>query len=1089
MKNLEELLTHADFVNRLARRLVFDARDAADVAQETWLAGMRNPPASKESIRTWLSHVIRNVASTMRRTESRRLKREQIVSKPDRAPSAADVVERAEIRHRVVEAVLSLAEPYRSTILLRFYEDFSPREIARSEDLPVETVRTRLKRGMALLRDKLDVLHEGRRDAWCLALGPIVGLKWAAPIAAGGITKLSGGLIMASKLKIAVAVVLIAVASVVVWQILDDQSDDPLILPEAAGDGSRHTIATVEEDGAAGGAADQDAGDASERALEKVTLEPQGIVISGRVIDAVTREPVHAFDLDLKRHAIERYPPWIDIAHETIENERGLFSYTTEDSGHHRIWVRASTHLKKMVQLDIAPGERLVDVEIALDPGQAVTGRVIDAETGFPVASALVGTTQYPGGSDLGWVIFLGHSEYEPHATTDAQGRFTLRGLERGKQTIAALHPRFAEGFVDADPAAGEEIEIRLEKGFRLRGTVRDDDGQPLPGIHVKLWGTHLPYARVALSDQNGHYETGPALHGWIHVETQPPPGQAERFANFTVESKNIELVDHDVRVDFGPDQGHVTWRGTFYDYDGSPLNGARINVSRRHRQDYPRYERLHETMTDAEGRFVLGKLLLKQYKVEIWYPRVAAKVEWDDISFDQPGTVERDIVVSGGIVHGVVVDDISGERVDTDEGLMMAMTSTFPYKSFTCRLDDRGEFLLRGLGPEVYSISCSIPDCPHPKIEPVTISSGDERIELRVAVSLGGTLRLRFDGFDGTRQRKFSLTLTGSDGSERSRRPRTLHVRGKGTEIVRAAPGEYALTIASEGFEPLTRTCTILRGETTELFLERSDFEKDASLVQVAGSVRFADGSHAAGAFLFVSGPDYLSTTTDSEGGFGFEGMKPGVWSVKVQLADGAECDTLDFTVPEGRVDLHEVALVLPEGRVSGALYDSVTDQPLSEDSARWFLTLVDRSTNEARGSVGNRRGSRFSFAGVGDGHYFLSITARGFAGRDTEPFYLLGGESVDLGKIALEPSGVLDVEVVDRHGVLVPIFSVVCGERKLKFWERQSLSSGKCRCFTLPLGEVSITISAEGFVDRSVPVILEPGRIGLLRVELEGE
>jgi len=1088
MKNLEELLNHADFVNRLARRLVLNAHDAADVEQETWLAGMRNPPASKDSIRAWLSHVIRNVASKVRRTDARRLKREQLVSKPDRAPSSAEVVERAEIRHRVVAALLSLDEPYRSTILLRFYEDLTPRAIAESEGIPVETVRTRLKRGVALLRERLDALHDGRRDTWCLALGPIVGIGSAAAKAASGIPILSGGLIMAGKIKIAVALLLVAVAAVVVWHLSDDGAERPSPLVGADEGGLEFPIEADEGETEAATGADPAAG-GTEAALEKVAIKPEGITISGRVVDAVTRQPIPAFDLQLKRPAPENDPPWADVVHETVRNEKGLFSYTTGSAGRHRFWVSASTHIEKRASLDIDPGQRLAHIEIALDPGAALRGRVIDGRTGLPVPGALVGTTKYPGGGDLSWVLFLGHGEHDVHAATDGQGGFTLRGLEKGTQTIAALHPAFAEGFVEADPGAGEEIEIRLEQGYRLRGTVRDDDGKPVEGVLVKAWGRNLPFARVAQSDRAGRYETGPALPGWIHMEAVPPPGGTRTVANFTIESKNIELVDRDATVDFGPDPGHVTWRGIFYDYDGSTLKGAKINVKRRHDQEYPRYERLHEAKTDAEGRFVIKKLLLKQYAVEIWYPGRLAKIDWDDISFDRPGLVEKDIVVSGGIVRGVVVDEITGERVVNDEAILLAMTSTFPYKTFMSRLDAEGEFLFRGLPPERYSISCSIPNCPHPRIDPVTITGADVDVELRIAIALGGTLRMKFDGFDGTRQRRFSLLLVGGGREEAARWSKDLNVTGSGTEIVRVEPGVYEATLTSDGLQPLTRSCRVTRGETTELFFDAGDFAKDASLVEVSGTVSFEDRSVAAGAWIFLSGPGYHSTTTDSEGGFRFGALKPGRWSVKVELSDGAECDRLDFVVPEGAADPHPVPLVLPLGRVWGTLCDSTVDQPLGTDSARWFLTLVDSATKEACGTVGNRRGSRFGFAGIPDGRYHLSISARGFAPRETEPFYLLAGESIDLGKIVLDRSGVVDIEVVDARGAAIASFAVAWGERTVRFWERQALSPGKCRCFSLPLGEVEITVSAEGFAARSAKIVLEPGRIGVLRVALEEE
>ena len=71
------------------------------------------------------------------------------------AACLADVVEREERRRAVVAAVLALAEPLRDAVLLRFYEGLPPREIARRLAVPVETARTRVKRGVEQVRARL----------------------------------------------------------------------------------------------------------------------------------------------------------------------------------------------------------------------------------------------------------------------------------------------------------------------------------------------------------------------------------------------------------------------------------------------------------------------------------------------------------------------------------------------------------------------------------------------------------------------------------------------------------------------------------------------------------------------------------------------------------------------------------------------------------------------------------------------------------------------------------------------------------------------------------------------------------------------
>lgn len=55
-----------------------------------------------------------------------------------------------------------LAEPYRSTVALRFFESLPPRTIALRMSAPVETVRTRLKTAIERLRANLDREYGGR---------------------------------------------------------------------------------------------------------------------------------------------------------------------------------------------------------------------------------------------------------------------------------------------------------------------------------------------------------------------------------------------------------------------------------------------------------------------------------------------------------------------------------------------------------------------------------------------------------------------------------------------------------------------------------------------------------------------------------------------------------------------------------------------------------------------------------------------------------------------------------------------------------------------------------------------------------------
>ncbi len=88
-------------------------------------------------------------------------------------PSSAEIYERETIRRQVVEVLFRLDESYREVLIFRFYENLAPREIAKRLQIPVETVRTRLKRGLEKMRVELDHVHQGDRRAWSLLLLPL----------------------------------------------------------------------------------------------------------------------------------------------------------------------------------------------------------------------------------------------------------------------------------------------------------------------------------------------------------------------------------------------------------------------------------------------------------------------------------------------------------------------------------------------------------------------------------------------------------------------------------------------------------------------------------------------------------------------------------------------------------------------------------------------------------------------------------------------------------------------------------------------------------------------------------------------------
>jgi RNA polymerase sigma-70 factor (ECF subfamily) len=228
----ETLLVHTNWMRRLARSLVRDDAQADDVVQDAMAAALRSPPRDPLALPAWLAATVRNAARQMWRGESRRAAREASSARPESLPGAAEVVARAEEHGLVVQAVVALDEPYRTALLLRFFDDLPPREVAQRTGVPLETARARIRRGLDQLRGSLDRVHGGDGRTWRLALVPLmldrIGAGSAAGTGAGatGSKITTGALTMASGVTAAVGGLALLAGIAVGWWTGSAKSDD-----------------------------------------------------------------------------------------------------------------------------------------------------------------------------------------------------------------------------------------------------------------------------------------------------------------------------------------------------------------------------------------------------------------------------------------------------------------------------------------------------------------------------------------------------------------------------------------------------------------------------------------------------------------------------------------------------------------------------------------------------------------------------------------------------------------------------------------------------------------------------------------------
>jgi RNA polymerase sigma-70 factor (ECF subfamily) len=156
--------------------MVHDPATAEDLFQQTWLRVAENARRYDASrpLEPWLFSIARNAAiDHLRRVRPESLD-EPLPSGDTRAemipgtqPSVVEVMMGQQRSSRLADALGELTPIYCEVVTLRFEEEMKLEEIAEVLQIPISTVKTRLRRALDALRGKLEhQLPGGELPGW-----------------------------------------------------------------------------------------------------------------------------------------------------------------------------------------------------------------------------------------------------------------------------------------------------------------------------------------------------------------------------------------------------------------------------------------------------------------------------------------------------------------------------------------------------------------------------------------------------------------------------------------------------------------------------------------------------------------------------------------------------------------------------------------------------------------------------------------------------------------------------------------------------------------------------------------------------------
>lgn len=573
-------------------------------------------------------------------------------------------------------------------------------------------------------------------------------------------------------------------------------------------------------------------------------------------------------------------PPSLDFPDtDNVATQDGVFVIADVEPGKYRVVARGDDTTRGTSDaIEVVDGQNLENVEITVERGALVAGRVVDAATGAPVAVAEIqaetipqddGSSRSGPGRQVNMTAvfggprpgrrFTGNGARQTvgRAKSDAEGKYELKGLPSGQFTIGARHADYAalrSAPIDVKTAeARDGVDLNLLRGGTLEGTVTGLDGKPRTGDRIDVTSTTIEgLALNAVSDADGNYrvEHVPAGDG-VATRSEPDnntPGrpvfrmavsgagaQEDPGKPFTMKESDV------VRIDFA--QQEKPWvEGVVRSVEG-PVAGATVQAlpNGGGRRGFFGGDQKTAT-TDADGGFRIADLDPGSYRISVRHPQGIVPVE-QTVELKSGEPVRQDFFLEGGVIEGNVT----------------TQKNRAPLEGATVTLE-------------------RVKDDAKPQDATPSVFTS-------VAISVAGGGRGRRGGFQ-------SFTYSG-DGSR--------------SQVMTDATGHFSVPWIPAGKWRISASHTGFLGQQSDPVDLAANAKVDGIHLELPPAAQLIVHMKSKGTGMPMAGaPVDLSTedgghefrVTDENGAATFESLKPGTWTVSGRRGFNSSSDAVKKTV-----------------------------------------------------------------------------------------------------------------------------------------------------------------------------------------------
>lgn len=454
--------------------------------------------------------------------------------------------------------------------------------------------------------------------------------------------------------------------------------------------------------------------------LGTILLEP-GVTLFGRIVD-IAEQPL--VGVSVKAHVASSFRS-TDQRGDVLTSDDGRFRFDD---------LRTGERLDLQIERDGYLDETVHGVEVPLDAtleitlrlSRYLTGRLLSTD-GQPIPDATVLLAPLEG-------TFIVSRQpvgvSTRHGTANEEtGLFEVADLLPGRYQLRASAPGYLELERDVEiPAEGtaEHLELRLDRGATVTGTVRNADGLPLPGILVRPLGDSGPPSPFdndprQYTEEDGSYRLTGLAAGRHEVEAG--------HGDFLRSVREVEISPGGVhRLDFELHAG-ASLSGEVTDEAGTAIAGAHLLISSA--SDYK------VTYSNAEGHFQFSGLADGDFMIRGSHPEYATTEVPQPIPL-RGGSVDGITLVlqRGGSVRGQVLGLGFDELAETN------VWATGPGGTIGGSMDFEGKYRIDALSAGAWTVMASVAGDQRyasAHIELITGEEGYVDIEFRAGFVVSG--------------------------------------------------------------------------------------------------------------------------------------------------------------------------------------------------------------------------------------------------------------------------------------------------------------------------------------------------------------